>query len=81
MSTLVALAGISIPIITYVIGRYLSPYNATVKLATNVKPHHAADKQYIAVYPSNGIEPAHFTVEEYQHGVKRLKDHPEDKIN
>lgn len=53
---------------------------ATVKIVPNINPHHAADKEYIGIYPNNGLEPAHLTVEEYQKGVDRLKDHPEDNI-
>ena len=52
-----------------------------VMVVKNINPHHAADKEYIGVYPKNGIEPAHFTVEEYQKGVDRLKNNPEDNIN
>jgi hypothetical protein len=52
-----------------------------VMIVPNINPHHAADKEYIGIYPSNGLEPAHLTREEYQEGVKRLKDNPEDKAN
>lgn len=59
---------------------YLRGHGASVKIVPNINPHHAADKEYIAIYPYNqNIEPAHFTVEEYQKGVDRLKEHPEDK--
>lgn len=50
-----------------------------VVIVNNINPHQAADKEYVGIYPNNGIKPAHFTVEEYQKGVDRLKDHPEDK--
>jgi hypothetical protein len=53
---------------------------ATVQIVPNITPHHAADKEYIGIYPNNGLEPAHLTREEYQKGVDRLKDNPEDKI-
>jgi|688.fasta_scaffold210158_3 hypothetical protein len=53
---------------------------ATVQIVPNINPHHAADKEYIGVYPNNGLEPAHLTREEYQKGVDRLKDNPEDNI-
>ena len=53
---------------------------AFVQIVPNIKPHHAADKEYIGIYPNNGLEPAHLTREEYQKGVDRLKDNPEDNI-
>jgi hypothetical protein len=53
---------------------------ATVQIVANINPHHAADKEYIGIYPNNGLEPAHLTREEYQKGVDRLKDNPEDNI-
>ena len=53
---------------------------ATVQIVPNINPHPAADKEYIGIYPNNLIEPAHLTVEEYQKGVDRLKNNPEDKI-
>jgi hypothetical protein len=52
----------------------------TVQIVANINPHHAADKEYIGIYPNNGLEPAHLTREEYQKGVNRLKDNPEDNI-
>jgi hypothetical protein len=52
---------------------------AFVQIVPNINPHHAADKEYIGIYPNNGLEPAHLTREEYQKGVDRLKDNPEDK--
>ena len=55
--------------------------DCVVQIVPNVNPHQAADKEYIAVYPNSGIEPAHLTREEYQKGVDRLKAHPEDKAN
>jgi hypothetical protein len=51
-----------------------------VQIVPNINPHHAADKEYIGIYPNNGLEPAHLTREEYQKGVNRLKDNPEDNI-
>jgi hypothetical protein len=51
-----------------------------VQIVPNINPHHAADKEYIGIYPNNGLEPAHLTREEYQKGVDRLKDNPEDNI-
>ena len=54
--------------------------SAFVQIVPNINPHHAADKEYIGIYPNNGIEPAHLTREEYQKGVDRLKDNPEDNI-
>jgi hypothetical protein len=53
---------------------------ATIQIVPNINPHHAADKEYIGIYPNNGLEPAHLTREEYQKGVDRLKDNPEDNI-
>jgi hypothetical protein len=53
---------------------------ATVQIVPNINPHHAADIEYIGIYPNNGLEPAHLTREEYQKGVDRLKDNPEDNI-
>ena len=53
---------------------------AFVQIVPNINPHHAADKEYIGIYPNNGLEPAHLTREEYQKGVDRLKDNPEDNI-
>jgi hypothetical protein len=53
---------------------------ATVQIVPNINPHHAADTEYIGIYPNNGLEPAHLTREEYQKGVNRLKDNPEDNI-
>jgi hypothetical protein len=52
----------------------------TVQIVPNINPHHAADIEYIGIYPNNGLEPAHLTREEYQKGVDRLKDNPEDNI-
>lgn len=51
-----------------------------VLIVPNINPHHAADTEYIGVYPSedSGLEPAHLTREVYNYGVQRLKDHPED---
>jgi hypothetical protein len=54
--------------------------NPQIQIVPNINPHHAADKEYIGIYPNNGLEPAHLTREEYQKGVKRLKDNPEDNI-
>jgi hypothetical protein len=54
--------------------------SATVQIVRNINPHHAADKEYIGIYPNNGLEPAHLTREEYQKGIDRLKDNPEDNI-
>jgi hypothetical protein len=51
-----------------------------VQIVPNINPHHAADNDYVGVYPNNGIEPAHLTREEYQKGVDRLKDNLEDNI-
>jgi hypothetical protein len=53
---------------------------AFVHIVPNINPHHAADKEYVGIYPNNGLEPAHLTREEYQKGVDRLKDNPEDNI-
>jgi hypothetical protein len=53
---------------------------AAVQIVPNINPHHAADTEYIGIYPNNGSEPAHLTREEYQKGVDRLKDNPEDNI-
>jgi hypothetical protein len=53
---------------------------ATVQIVPNIKPHHAADNDYVGIYPNNGLEPAHLTREEYQKGVNRLKDNPEDNL-
>jgi hypothetical protein len=53
---------------------------AFVQIVRNINPHHAADKEYIGIYPNNGLEPAHLTREEYQKGVDRLKENPEDNI-
>jgi hypothetical protein len=53
---------------------------ATVQIVPNINPHHAADTDYVGIYPNNGLEPAHLTREEYQKGVNRLKDNPEDNI-
>jgi hypothetical protein len=53
---------------------------ATVQIVPNINPHHAADKEYVGIYPNNGLEPAHLTREEYQKGVDRLKDNPEDNL-
>jgi hypothetical protein len=52
----------------------------TVQIVPNINPHHAADIEYVGIYPNNGLEPAHLTREEYQKGVDRLKDNPEDNI-
>jgi hypothetical protein len=57
-----------------------TPKAATVQIVPNINPYHAADKEYIGIYPNNGLEPAHLTREEYQKGVNRLKDNPEDNI-
>jgi hypothetical protein len=51
-----------------------------IQIVPNINPHHAADKEYIGIYPNNGLEPAHLTREEYQKGVDRLKYNPEDNI-
>jgi hypothetical protein len=51
-----------------------------VQIVPNINPHHAADTEYVGIYPNNGLEPAHLTREEYQKGVDRLKDNPEDNI-
>lgn len=68
------------PIITAYLGYLLGLYDSpTVKIVENKQPHIMADKQYIAVYPKNGIDPAHFTDSEYRVGVERLKKQPEDK--
>lgn len=59
--------------------KHIAANGAKVLIVPNINPHHAADKDYIGIYPSNGLEPAHLTREAYQEGVKRLKDNPEDK--
>lgn len=51
----------------------------TVKLVKNIDPTLMEDKEYVAVYPTNGLPDAHFTHEEYNEGAKRLANHPEDK--
>jgi hypothetical protein len=53
---------------------------AIVQIVPNINPHHAADKEYVGIYPNSGLEPAHLTREEYQKGVDRLKDNPEDNL-
>jgi hypothetical protein len=61
--------------------KHIAANRAMVMIVPNINPHHAADKDYVGIYPSNGLEPAHLTREAYQEGVKRLKDNPEDKAN
>jgi hypothetical protein len=53
-----------------------------VLIVPNIDPHHAADTEYVGIYPSpeSGLPPAHLTREAYQFGVDRLKDNPEDNI-
>lgn len=60
---------------------HLERFGAKVLVVPNINPHHAADTDYIGIYPSpdSGLEPSHITREVYQKGVERLKDHPEDK--
>jgi hypothetical protein len=57
-----------------------TPKGATVQIVPNINPHHSADTDYVGIYPNNGLEPAHLTREEYQKGVDRLKNNPEDNI-
>jgi hypothetical protein len=54
----------------------------TLQIVPNINPHHSADKEYVGVYPGQYsiLEPAHLTREEYQKGIDRLKDNPEDNI-
>jgi hypothetical protein len=60
--------------------KHIAANRARVMIVPNINPHHAADKEYIGIYPNNGLEPAHLTREAYQIGVDRLKDNPEDNI-
>jgi hypothetical protein len=60
--------------------KHIAANSPKVMIVPNINPHHAADKEYIGIYPNNGLEPAHLTREEYQKGVDRLKDNPEDNI-
>jgi hypothetical protein len=54
----------------------------TVQIVPNINPKPTADNEYVGVYPGQYsiLEPAHLTREEYQKGVDRLKDNPEDNI-